>query len=511
MVTFSLNGINVRGADDVDHPVLEPRKGVDMKHANFIQVLLAACVVLAGCTSGGDSGPGGAIPGSGTVVYLADQTTVGVFELFLATSGTKLNPPLAANRTVTSFALTPDATAVVYIADQDQDNVFELYRVSLATPGVSTKLNGVLVAGGSVVEFAFTPDNSSVVYRADQTIDNVVELYRTVFFGGANSKINPAYGLGQNIDAFVVLPNSTGVIYRANQNNVNVNELYSQSFATAPLNNVRLIAPPLGVGQNVGGFAATPDSLNVVYLDNRPLLTDPIQLFIVPTGGGGSIILNGVLQANGNVTDFAVTPDGLSVVYRADQDTDEVFELYRVSLLAPGISTKLNGPLVAGGNVTSFGVIPDSSGVVYIADQNTATVFELFRTVFSGANSQLNPSFTNPPFIGTEDVVDFVLFPNGTGVVYRADQDTDGVNEIYRVVFGFPGAPRINPALVVGQNVSTYAVAPDSASAIYRANQDNPAIVELYRTSFSSLGTSTKLNTPLAAGENVTNFVVSVR
>jgi hypothetical protein len=473
--------------------------------------IAAVCLLLAGCSSSDNGTSVTPTVGPGTVVYLADQTTVGVFELFLATSGTKLNPPLAANRSVTSFALTPDATAVIYIADQDFDDVFELYRVSLATPGVSTKLNPAfaLGSGSDVVEFAVTPDNTSVVYLADQSINDVFELYRTVFFGGLNTKLNPNYVLGQNVDTFVVLPNSTGVIYRANQDTVGVNELYSLLFATAPAN-VRLVAPPLVVGQNVGAFAATPDSLNVVYIANRPLTSDPNQLFIVPAAGGANIKLNGVLVLNGNVTGFAVTPDGLSVVYRADQDVDEVFELFRVLLAAPGVSSKLNGPLVAGGDVTSFGVIPDNSGVVYIADQNTDEVFELFRTVFSGGNSQLNPSFTTPPFVGTEDVVDFVLFPNGTGVVYRADQNTDGINEIYRVVFGFPGSVRLNPALVtVGQNVATFTVAPDSLSAIYRANQTNVAVIELFRTMFSSPGTSTQLNNPpLTPGKNVANFAV---
>jgi hypothetical protein len=105
-------------------------------------------------------------------------------------------------------------------------------------------------------------------------------------------------------------------------------------------------------------------------------------------------------------------------------------------------------------------------------------------------------------------VVDFVLFPNSSGVVYKADQNTVGVNEIYQVVFGIPGSTRLNPAPVIGQNVSTYAVAPDSNSAIYRANQDNPAIIELYRASFSSPGTSTKLNSLLVVGEDVANFKV---
>lgn len=461
---------------------------------------------MTGCPSD-DGGAPPAPASSGTVVYLADQDTVGVFELYLAGSGTKLNPPLPAGRTVQSFALTPDATAVVYIADQDQNDVFELYRVSVASPGASTKLNPQLALCGAAVcgdvtAFAVTPDNSAVVYLADQTTDEVFELFRTVLTTMSNSKLNPNLTAPQNIDAFAVLPNSTGVIYRANQNVAGVKELYRVLFAAAGSTDRLITSPPLNVGQNVGAFTPTPDSANVVYIANRPVA---FNLFIVPAGGGGDTQLNTVMppNANANVTEFAVTPDSLSVVFLADQDIDEVFELYRTVIAAAPNNTKLNPALVFGKNVTSFGVIPDSSGVVYVADQNSVNVFELFRTIFAGGNSQLNPTF-----IGFEDVVDFVLLPNSTGVVYKADQDTDGVNELYRAVFGFPGSARLNPALVIGQNVATYAVSPDSASAIYRANQDNVAVTELYRATISSPGASTKLNPTLAAGKNVTDFDV---
>ncbi len=476
--------------------------GKAMLNKPFLSLIAVAALSMTGCPSDDSSAPPPSSSG-GTIVYLADQNTVGVFELFLATSGTRLNPPLVAGGSVTRFALTPDATAVIYIADQEQNDVFELWRVNLASPGSSTKLNGVLVPGGDVEEFAVTPDNSAVVYRADQTTDNVIELYRTVFNGGGNAKLNPNYGPGQNVDAFALLPNSTGVIYRANQNTATVNELYRVLFATAPATD-RIVSPILIAGQNVEAFAPTPDSGNVVYIANRPVASQ--QVFIAPAAGGGSIQINGPLVLNGKVTDFAITPDGLSVVYRADQDTDEIFELYRTVIASAPNNTKLNPPFLQNSNknVTIFGVIPDSSGVVYVADQNTDEVFELFRTVFSGGNSQINPPF----LLGFEDVVDFVLAPNSSGVVYKADQNTDGVNEIYKAVFGFPGSTRLNPAFVIGQNVLTYTVAPDSASAIYRANQDNVAIIELYRVPFASPGASTKLNTPLVAGKNVADFTV---
>jgi hypothetical protein len=454
-------------------------------------------------------------------VYLADQETIGVFELFLATSGTKLNPQLVAGGSVTRFALTPDATAVIYIADQEQNDVFELWRVNIANPGVSTKLNGFLETGGDVIEFGVTPDSSSVVYLADQSNDDVFELFRTVLATLANTKLNPPYTppTGQDVDAFFILPNGTGVVYRADQTTNDVAELFVVSFAAAGTNNSP-ISGALGPGQSVKAFATTPDSQNVLYIANRPLNSD--RLFIVPTVGGGSIQLNtvsGTNPNNANVTGFAVTPNGVSAVYRADQDTDEVFELYNVIIAPPGgASTKLNGPLascVPGpgicGDVNSFDVIPDNTGAVYIADQNANDVFELFRSVFSGSppTFPLNPSFTSPPFAGTEDVEDFALSPNGTGVVYRADQDTDGIKEIYRVVFGFPGSVRLNPPLtILGQNVETYTVSPDSSSAIYQANQDDAAVTELYRAAFSSAGTSSKLNAPLVVGENVASFAV---
>jgi hypothetical protein len=486
-----------------------------MKSIASLLLIIALGVGLLSCSGGSGSG-GSGTSGSGTVVYLADQNTVGVSELYLASSGTKLNHQLVSGGTVKSFALTPDASAVIYIADQDQLGIFELYLVSLATPGVSTKLNPAYGAGTGkeVIEFAVTLDNSAVVYLADQDTNDVFELYRTVLAGGVNSKLNPAYAPSsvQDVDAFVILPNSSGVIYRADQDIDGINEIYRVLFGIP--GSIRLNSQLLLPGQKVGAFAATPDSANVVYIANTPFVSNN-QLFIAPAVGvvlpGGSLPLNSPLVTNGNVTSFAVTPDGLSVVYRANQDNVNVFELYRtVIALGTTSNKKLNNPplgFAPGKNVMTFGVIPDSSGVVYIADQATPNVFELFQTRFQGlVNSPLNPPFTTP-----KNVLDFVLFPNSTGVVYRANQDNNVVNEIYQVMFGIPGSTiRLNPALATsGQNVSTYAVAPDSNSTIYLANQDNVATVELYRVMFSSPGSSTKLNSPpLVPGKNVTNFTV---
>ena len=73
-----------------------------MKSIASLLAIIALGFGLLGCPSseGGGGSGGSGMSGSGTVVYLADQNTNGVFELYLATSGTKLNPPLACRRTV---------------------------------------------------------------------------------------------------------------------------------------------------------------------------------------------------------------------------------------------------------------------------------------------------------------------------------------------------------------------------------------------------------------------------
>ena len=111
-------------------------------------------IFLTSCVD--DNGSGGNVaPASGTVVYLADQDIAGVFELFLASSGAKLNPTLPVGRTVVSFALTPNGSAVVYLADQDQDDVFA-YTIN-STSGALAAVSGSPFPAGVTPRAIATP------------------------------------------------------------------------------------------------------------------------------------------------------------------------------------------------------------------------------------------------------------------------------------------------------------------------------------------------------------------
>ena len=319
----------------------------------------------------------------------------GLGMLEACSSGDSAAPPPAAGA--------PAGT--VYLADQDNAGVLELYRV--ASPGVSTKLNPALPAGRNVNSFLLTPDGTAVIYTADQDTDNVGELYRVAFANpGVSTKLNPALPAGRG-GAFtlVLTPDGTAVIYTADQDNAGVLELYRVAFASP----------------------------------------------------GVSTKLNPALPAGRNVNSFLLTPDGTAVIYRADQGTANVGELYRVAFTNPGVSTKLNPALPAGRNVNSFLLTPDGTAVIYRADQDTANVLELYRVAFAnpGVSTKLNPALP----AGRNGAFDAVLTPDGTAVIYGADQDTEGVIELYQVAFTSPGvSTKLNGPLVANGRVSGFCV-----------------------------------------------------
>jgi hypothetical protein len=77
-------------------------------------------------------------PDSSRVVYLAKHLTATPFELYSvpikgpAAAGIKLNGTLVAGGSVFEHKISPDSGRTVYIADQDTAGVLELYMTSFS-------------------------------------------------------------------------------------------------------------------------------------------------------------------------------------------------------------------------------------------------------------------------------------------------------------------------------------------------------------------------------------------
>ena len=140
------------------------------------------------------------------------------------------------------------------------------------------------------------------------------------------------------------------------------------------------------------------------------------------------------------------------MVYRADQETAGVFQLYRVPLtLTPAPdppTTRLNGPLVAGGDVFEFRLAPDNGPVIYRADQDTDSVRELYRVRLGGAdnvklNLPLEPGWeVRPPGeLGSEGPAG--VTPDGSRILFEiASNSVPGFAffQLYSAPANGPGA-----------------------------------------------------------------------
>jgi 6-phosphogluconolactonase (cycloisomerase 2 family) len=173
-----------------------------MKHVNFIQFLLAACIALAGCTSGGDSGPdGGTLSGNAPpFVYVANQGSndVSVFQFntgtgaLTALAGSTGNPFPADTG---PFAVTVNpALTFVYVANFTSNNI-STYSLN-STTGVLTPL---AAATGNPFPAGINP--ASVI---------VAPNGQFAYVANSGSNTVSAYSVDGNTGALLALGGGTG-------------------------------------------------------------------------------------------------------------------------------------------------------------------------------------------------------------------------------------------------------------------------------------------------------------
>ena len=256
-------------------------------------------------------------------------------------------------------------------------------------------------------------------------------------------------------------------------------ELYSVPVTGGASINLNSHLPDGGNAFNYGcPQRITGDSSTVIYYADQEE-DDRFELFSVPIDGGQVTKLNKTPVPGGEINCyFALSPDDSTVVYLADQDTDDVRELYRVNSSGGGLKT-INGTLAPGGDVSNFIISPDSSTVVYIADQETDGVDELYAVASSRRRP---PVHAEPPLPADGDIRGLIgITPDSSTVVYKADQETDELVEIYQVPIAGGAASKLNGELVAGGSVETpAAITADGAGLVYRARQYDNDVVELF-------------------------------
>ncbi|MFN7941571.1 MAG: hypothetical protein U0X73_08210 [Thermoanaerobaculia bacterium] len=245
----------------------------------------------------------------------------------------------------------------------------------------------------------------------------------------------------------------------------------------------------------------SPDARRVVYFEDAEV-DGTRALWSVETSGGAPRQLSGALPAGSSVLGARLSADGARMIYAAELDTPGVTELYSVPI-GGGESTKLNGPLVAGGEVIHpyFEISPDSQRVIYRADQEADGVVELYSVAIGGGPAtKLNGTLTPGGFVHLAEIL-----PGGQRVVYAAEQDAPGVVELFSVPIAGGAPVKLNAPLDAGSDVRQVDASPDGAWVVYQAGSTT---LEIYSVPAAG-GVATRLNGALVAGGGVQSWRIA--
>ncbi len=392
------------------------------------------------------------LTGDGALVVYSQWDDDDVAQVFVVPSDGS-SPPLRlsqippSHRGASSFEISPDGERVVFVADSLVASRFELCSVPIDGSAPPLPLSGPLDPGRDVLDFMISQSDNRIVYRVDPE-DDVFELYGVPIDGSQEpAKLSGPMVAGGDVWRYQLAGNR--VAFVADADSDERFELYSApTDGSAP--RLKLNGSLMSGGDVQLAYGISSDGCQVVYRADQEI-DETVEIYSVPIDRSTEPLkVSSSLVERGDVLSFEFVPDRPWVVYRADQEQDEVFELYAVPIDRRAPSTKISGALREEGDVLpGFRIAPDGEEVFYRADQRSDEVFELFRTPLDASK---NSKRVNTFLVEGGDVADafglslFEVTPDSSRVLYVADQDTNGVHELYMALLGQQTPGRSMPA-----------------------------------------------------------------
>ncbi len=455
-------------------------------------------------------------------VFAADAHTDERFELHrVAVDGRTRSVSLSGAGIVRDFELTPDGQRAVYRFHPTSPFEHDLRSLPLDGSASAVQLNAPRASGETVTYYQVTPDGSRTAFIVASS--GPWQLWSAPTAGGASPVL---LDTGSLLHALALTPDSTRALYLERTGGPDALFSVALDGSSAPVLldpqvYIHRISPvggrvafsrsaaPGGVysvpvdgsaspvplfGQPLtGNLHVAPDGQRVVFL-YRPS-SGPGGLYSAPIDGSAAATeIAGPLVAGGEVKAWRISPDSTRVVYLADAQVDEVYELYSVPIDGSASPVRLNAALVAGGDVFAgaigfsevhFPITSDSTRVAYVADQDTDEVRELYVVPIDGSAS---PVKLSGPMVAGGDLAEnttvsaFRISPDSTRVVYCADQESDGLFELFLVPSDGSRAPlKLNRPLARPGSTLGFEITADSRRVVYQATESSQ-VTELFAT-----------------------------
>jgi Tol biopolymer transport system component len=397
-----------------------------------------------------------------------------------------INGPLTGGGDVTDrYDVTPDSSKVVYIADEDTDGVEELY-VSNVDGTNKLKLSQPIGLADDVIFFRISPDSQKVAYTA--RIGGLTDLYSVNLDATQRFMVNQGVpdGAHRVSNFFYWLNSSLRLAYTSDEFNVTAGNfgLYESNFDGTSL-------LTLSTDSTAEAFSLSPNGARIVY--RKGTVVNP-TLRSVRVDGTGDVLLNTpfdlVAVPSAAISSFSISPNSALVAYRSNQVDSSSVELYLVNIDGTGPRTRISGTLVSGRNVILNFFSPDSSKIVYLADQDTDNVNELYMNTVANAGAiKISGAAVAGGSVGRFQVLD-------SRVVFMGDLVTDGIQELFVATYGGV-VTKINSALATGEKVVDFIA--DNTHVAYQMDKGDAGRFSVYGNALSG-GSEVKLSQPLSGG-----------
>lgn len=501
-----------------------------------------------GVISGTPTGPGGKFvvsvtDATGTVVkagleiapeqrfsaYCGDYITDARYDISLipttfTSTGTVLTPTdatgAAGSVVCSDTTFSPGGRWLGFTADIGNGD--EAWVVDLrATQPSAVKVSGTLVANGDVYDLLFSPDDRWLAYRADQDVDIEYELFIVDLEAASPTpvQVNQAFTGAQDVETgFAFTADGTRLVYRADERVDNTTELFVFTPGSAGGSSQVVNAPPLSGSVDSDSWSISPDGRWVLYAAQQDA-TD-YEAYLVDISGpapGTPIKVNGNLSGgdvgastSGPIAgELGFSPNGVWVHYIADVALEaDALYVRNIETLEPAT---LASHAVTGTTLNVFTPIwsPDGRRIGFEGDLLTDGYTELFYadTLLLGSPIKLGPTYDSTiDFSDLSGDDDFEWGPDGSYIIYRADEDVDGSFEPYLVRIRTPGTSvRIFPSGIADDAYDVEVS--ETGRAFVTAEVDGTADTGIYAfdVTASTVSTPVRLNAALGTNQDVTS------
>lgn len=467
-------------------------------------------------------------PNSKYLAYRIDRPFAGCYSLLVLNLETKAetqaSPACSSNTNdLLSYAWSQDSLKLgfgmitnanyydLFVANLDGSNSRQITTVAATRNGV----NG----GYKEDSIVFTPDNTRVVFIADlsgvayaSTNDMRFDLYSAKVDGSeppVKLTTNSVATFAHDYPVIKISPNSDRVVFVSDLLVDARNEMF---LAAVDGSSIRKISPAISIA--TGGVMFANQNYFIDWTRNLAVfqadtITDNVYGVYLASLSLSSPSLTSITMPqiiSGDVPAPIAAANGSKIIFRQNPTLDAEMHIYAADADGSNVLRMTKNFPSGAGTLRSFSVTADGAKVVYIADQDTTGKEELYISDTSIASTplKLNAAIT----ASGGNITQYKVIESANKIVYMGDLTTDSVMDIYVVNFDGTGNTKLTPAYSHTTTINQWDVTADGSAIVVRWDYRVATKIEVDMIPLTG-GAPIALNAAIGGAFDINGFSIS--